>query len=209
MRKIEPHHTLRDALHALDNGGRFYNLSARPADDLIEAAELARAAGAYSAGAIAFLYLEMALMALTPGEKAHVVSLLSPELAARYAASRPRRLEPSAADAAARAGEPAILSGYAVFVQDKTQLRNVVVKAGPVTVTPISDSFDLYEVFATPDLDSSRALVAVPRGSPDLDRTWNTFGGILKAYVYADKAGRRRGLYLEAVYHAPGKPGSG
>lgn len=206
MRKIKPYPTLHDAIRALDNGGRFYNLFTRPADDLIEPAELARAARTFSADAIAFLYFDIALMALTPNEQARLLSMFSPELAARYDASRPRHLAPAAAESVARPGQPVILSGHAVLVRDRTQLRNILVKVGPATVTPISDQADLYEVFATSDSDPPRALVAVPRRTPDLDRTVRTFGGILQEYILDAKSQKKRGLYLQAAYYTPRGP---
>jgi hypothetical protein len=50
MREIRPYKTVRGATRALDNGGRFFNLFAKAGDDIVDSAELAKAAGVYSTG---------------------------------------------------------------------------------------------------------------------------------------------------------------
>ena len=57
MREQQPYKTLLGAQRALDNGGRFYNMFARSGDEVIDQAELARAAGVYSTGEKVFCTL--------------------------------------------------------------------------------------------------------------------------------------------------------
>jgi len=80
MREIVPYRTLTGAMKALDNGGRFFNLFADAADDVIEPSELARATGSLSLGAKAFIYFEMALLDLPQEQRAETIALLKPEL---------------------------------------------------------------------------------------------------------------------------------
>jgi hypothetical protein len=80
MREIKPYQTFRGAQRALDNGGRFYNVFARSGDDILEPAELARAAGVYSSDTKVFLHFEMGIMGLPQEEQEEIVSRLSPDL---------------------------------------------------------------------------------------------------------------------------------
>ncbi|MFN2242677.1 MAG: hypothetical protein ACK2U2_10340 [Anaerolineae bacterium] len=204
MRQISPYRTVQWAARALDNGGRFYNLFTRAGDNVVEGVELARAAGVYSSDAMAFLYFEMALMDL-PGEgKAEVLSLLAPDLRDQLEAKRPRVLLPSCVESKGRTGLPAIVTGYPYFVEDKSQFRGFVVTVTPlITLVPIMDEFDVYELFDTPDRSYPRTLLATVRGSRRLDGSRIRFGGVLKELRFEDKTGRQHGLYLEAAYYTP------
>lgn len=204
MQKLVPYKTLLGARQALDNGGRIYNLVARADDDTIDPAELARAAGVFSAGTKAFLFLEMALMHLPPEQRAAMTARLSPGLQARYAAQRPSVLQPSAVEAEGQAGSPAIVTGYPVFVEDRTQFRGfVMLVVKTVIFVPIYDQFDVYEVFDTPDRATPRTVIATARGSKRLDNTYARFGGLLKELYFDDKTGKEHGLYLETMYYTP------
>jgi hypothetical protein len=205
MRKLQPYVTVRGAQAALDNGGRFYNLFSKPSDDVVDPAELARAAGVISAGTQAFLFFEMALFDLPASEKERVVSLLSPALRERYAARRPAVLAPSVVESEGRAGRPAIVSGYPVFLEDRTQFTGfIMVPTGRTLImVPIFDRFDVYEVYDTPDRDTPRTVIATTRGSKRLDGIHARFGGMLRELHFEDVTGKEHALYLEALYYTP------
>jgi hypothetical protein len=204
MRAIEPYRTFRGAARALDNGGRFYNLLTQAGDQVVEAAELARAAGVHSAGAQAFVHFEMALMALPPAEKAEIIGRLAPQLKLRYQKHRPAFLAPSAVEERGRAGATAMVEGYPVFVEDKTQVKGFVIMVVPVmAVIPIVDLFDVYEVYDTREMNTPRTVIATVRGSKRLEGVWARFGGVLKEMQFEDKTGKDHGLYLEAMYYTP------
>ena len=204
MRQIQPYQTAWGARKALDNGGRFYNLWTQAGDNVIDGGELARAAGVHSSDMRAFLHFEMALMDLSEQQTAEVRSLLSPALQARLQKSRPRVLKPSVVESEGVAGVPAIVTGYPSFVEDRTQLRAFIVLVTPViTMIPIMDQFDVYEVYDTPEQAEPRTLIATVRGSKRLDGMYCRFGGVLKELQFEDKTGKEHGLYLEAVYYTP------
>ena len=201
MRELQPYKTLRGAQRALDNGGRFYNMFARSGDEIIEQAEMARAAGVFSTGAKAFLHFEMGLMDLPPEQKAVIVASLSPDLLDKYKHQRPSMLRPSTVESRGRAGETSIVSGYPVFVEDKTQFTGFIVLVVPVIVlVPIFDQFDVYEVYDTPDLRTPGTVIATTRGTKRLDGVHTRFGGILKELYFEDKTCKDHGLYLETIY---------
>ena len=204
MREIRPYRTLQGARRALDNGGRFYNLFTRAGDDVVDPAELARAAGAHSAGMDAFLYFEMALMNLPARERAEIVAQLSPEMKARYEAKRPMPLAPSAVEEEGRAGVSTIVSGYPVFVEDKSEFKGFIFMLVPVLMLiPIIDVFDVYEVYDSPQMRERRTVIATTRGSKRLDGVQTRFGGVLKELQFEDKTDKEHGLFLEASYYTP------
>ena len=204
MRKIKPYRTVQGARRTLDNGGRFYNLKARAGDDVVDAGELAKAAGVHSSDARAFLYLEMALMDLPAGQKSEVLSLLSPELNRKLAAKQARILKPSVVESSWVKGTSAIVSGYPAFVEDKTRFTGFIIMVTPVILmVPIMDRFDVYEVYDTPEMRGRRTVIATVRGSKKLDGGYARFGGILKEISFDDKTGKDHGLFLETLYYTP------
>jgi hypothetical protein len=202
VREIKPYKTFKGAQRALDNGGRFYNLFARSGDDLVEPAELARAAGVYSSDIKALLHFEMGIMGLPAEEKDQIVSSLSPQLHKKYLANRPRTLSPSVVEEQGQAGEAAIVSGYPVYVEDRSQFTGFIVLVVPVIIlVPIFDQFDVYEVFDGPDLQQPRTIIATTRGSKRLDGSYMRFGGLLKELYFEDQTGKDHGLFLETLYY--------
>lgn len=204
MRKLRPYRTVTGALKALDNGGRFYNLRALAGDQVVEAAELARATGTVSSGTKAFLSFEMALADLPWDESGRVVAALAPDLAERYQTNRPTVLAPSAVEGQGQAGKTAIVTGYPVFVEDRTQFAGYVVLITPVImVLPIFDQFDVYEVFDTKACQGPRTVIATARGSKRLEAMTARFGGTLKELYFDDHTRNDHGYYLDVIYYTP------
>lgn len=202
MREIVPYKTVQGARRALDNGGRVSNLFSRSGDDVVDPGELAKAAGVYTMGMRAWLYFEMALAELPSETQPAVVSALSPDLQAAYQANRPRTLVPSRVESEGRAGDPAVVSGYPVFVEDRTQFTGFIFLMVPVVMMiPIFDQFDVYEIFDTPDLRTPRTVIATARGSKRLNSAWMRVGGVLKELHFDDKTEKEHGLYLETMYY--------
>ena len=202
MREIKPYQTLLGAQRALDNGGRFYNVFARSGDNVLEPPELARAAGVYSSDAKAFLHFEMGIMGLPQEEREEIVSRLSPNLHDKYLAQKPSMLSPSVVESQGHAGEATIVSGYPVFVEDKSQFTGFIVLVVPVIVlVPIIAQFDVYEVFDGPDLKQPRTVIATTRGTKRLDGSCVRFGGLLKELYFEDHTGKDHGLFLETLYY--------
>lgn len=202
MRELQPYKTLLGAQRALDNGGRFYNMFARAGDEVIDQAELAKAAGVYSTGAKAFLHFEMGIMDLPPQQRKEIVSNLSPALLENYQEQKPAITSPSMVEAQGKAGEMTIVSGYPVFVEDKTQFTGFIVLVVPVVIlVPIYDQFDVYEVYDTPDFSTPRTVIATTRGTRRLDGAHIRFGGPLKELYFEDKTSKDHGLFLEALYY--------
>jgi hypothetical protein len=175
---------------------------ARSGDEVINHAELARAAGVYSTGAKAFLHFEMGLMDLPPEQRDEIETSLSPDLLEKYQAQKPVIYRPSKVESQSKAGEMAVVSGYPAFVEDKTQFTGFIILVVPVIVlVPIFDQFDVYEVYDTPDLDTPRTVIATTRGTKRLDGEHIRFGGPIKELYFEDKTSNNHGLFLEALYY--------
>lgn len=204
MRQLSPYRTVQEAKKALDNGGRLYNLFTKAGDNVVEGAELAKAAGTYSPDALAFLHFEMALMDLPAEQRVEVQSLLAPDLMGQLEAKGPRILSPSRVESEGRAGVTAVVAGYPRFVEDRSQIQGFMVMAVPhIMMIPITDQLDVYAVYDTPEQAGPRALVATVRGARRLDGSCTRFGGVLKELHFADRSARYQGLYLEAIYYTP------
>ena len=80
MRKITPYITSRNALAALDNGGRFFNWSSKANDGNITSAELSKVVGAFSGKQAMMLHLEMSLAQLQEGERKTILNSLTDDL---------------------------------------------------------------------------------------------------------------------------------
>lgn len=202
MKQLTPYQNVQSARRSLDNGGRFYNLMAEASDELVDPGELARAAGVFSAGATAFLFMEMALQALPKQKQAEVEAMLSPELQHKLAEQRPLVLQPSAVEQHGLSGKTAIVTGYPMFVEDREQFSGMIVMVVPVVMfIPLVDQFDVYEVYDTPDLREPRTVIATTRGFKRLVPALTRFGGTLKQLEFEDRTGKEHGLYLETAFY--------
>jgi hypothetical protein len=76
MRELKPYRTMHGLRTAIDNGGRFYNLFTRADDHVVTRGELAKAAGVFTAGVNAFLFLEMAQQDLQSGDRQAILTRL-------------------------------------------------------------------------------------------------------------------------------------
>ena len=207
MKKIVPYKRYGNALKALDNGGRFYNLFTSAEDEIVTKQELAKVAGVFGNKQLMFLFLEMAVSDLQDSDRQSIMRHLSADLRAEYTQNAPQQLLPSEADERGVAAKTAIITGYPRFVEDKTVFSGFImvpVISGKVTTfifIPIMDKYDIYEL--TDKVSSKKTFVANVRGSARLPVALCRFGGILKETA-ADKEGKKKDqLFLEAAYYTP------
>ena len=207
MKKVTPYKRYSNALKALDNGGRFYNIFTAARDDKVSRTELAKVAGVFGNKQLMFLFLEMALHDLDEGDKQALNQKLSKELRAQYARYAPQHLRPSEADAQGVPSKTAILTGVPRFVQDKTVFSGFIMapistgKSFTFIMIPIMDNYDIYEL--TDDASSAKTFIANVRGSARLPVELCRFGGVLKE-TSVDKEGKQKDrLFLETAYYTP------
>jgi len=186
MKEVKPYKTMHGLTKAIDNGGRFFNLFSHADDNLISRGELAKAAGVFSSGDTAFLFLEMAQHDLPPDDHLAVEQMLEPELREKYRRQRPKTMVPSSVDAKGKAGAAVIVSGFPRFVEKKTEFNGFImvpITTGNVTtfsMIPIFDQFDVYEVFDDKRMRKPSSVIAKSRGKRLEHNGPVRFGGILR-----------------------------
>lgn len=207
MKEIKPYKTVTGLTKAIDNGGRFYNLFSHAEDNLVTRGELAKAAGVFSSGDNAFLFLEMAQQELSPKDHAAVEQMLEPELRKKYRRQRPKAIVPSSVDSKGKAGTAVIVTGYPRFVENKTEFNGFImipISTGKVTtfsMVPIYDQFDLYEVFDDKRMRKPSSVVARSRGKRLEHDGPVRFGGVLRKWEVEKGEERVHDFYLEAVFY--------
>jgi hypothetical protein len=207
MRELKPYRTMHGLRKSIDNGGRFYNFFTDAGDHVVTRAELAKAAGVFTAGVNAFLFLEMAQQDLQPDERQVVIDLLDSDLRRDYRRSRPQILDPSATEKKGVAGRSVIVTGYPRFVEDRTQFNGFIMipimvgKVTTFTMIPIFDRFDVYEVFDDGRMRKPNSMVATIRGKRLTHDGPIRFGGVLRKLEFKDKTKKLHKFYLETVFY--------
>jgi hypothetical protein len=203
MRELKPYRTMHGMRTALDNGGRFYNLFASADDHVVSRGELAKAAGAFSAGTHAFLFLEMAQQELSAEDRQAIIDLLDSDLRKSYRRYRPQTLLPSAVEKDGVAGQSLIVTGYPQFVEDLKQASGfIMIPAGKAFVMiPIVDKFDVYEVFDDREMRKPNSMVATVRGHRLAHDRPIRFGGVLRTLKFKDKTKKSHKFYLETAFY--------
>lgn len=207
MRELKPYQSMRGLRTAIDNGGRFYNFFTNADDHVVTRAELAKAAGVFSDGVNAFLFLEMAQQDLNAEDRQSITELLEPNLRKDYRRKRPQTLLPSAVENGGVAGNSIIVTGYPRFVEDRTQFNGFImvpVMAGKVMtfiMIPIFDQFDVYEVFDDRRMRKPNSMVATVRGKRITHKGPMRFGGVLRKLQFEDKTKKSHKFYLETVFY--------
>jgi hypothetical protein len=207
MRELKPYRTMHGLQTALDNGGRFYNLFSTSQDNLVTRGELAKAAGVFSAGTQAFLFLEMMQQELSAEERQSILQLLDTDLQNNYQRQRPVFLAPSEVEAEGEAGRSVIVAGYPRFVENRTEFSGFIMvpistgKVTTFTMIPIFDQFDVYEVFDDERMLTLNSVVATVRGQKIEHRGPIRFGGVLRKLQFKDETKRSHLFYLETVFY--------
>ncbi len=207
MRELKPYRTMSGLRKAIDNGGRFYNFFTTADDHVVTRAELAKAAGVFSVGVNAFLFLEMAQQDLDSTHRSKIFALLDEDLRKAYRSGRPRILLPSEIESQGTSGKSVITTGYPRFVEDRTQFSGFImipIMAGNVTtfaMIPIFDKFDVYEVFDDRRMRKPNSMIATKRGQRLTHKGPIRFGGILRDLKFKDKTRKSHKFYLETLFY--------
>jgi hypothetical protein len=206
MQEIKPFQTLTALKKALDNGGRFYNFFAAANDEKVTRAELAKAAGVFTAGITAFLYLEMTKQDLSEQDQATALSLLEPKLRGSFEKKKPPQVSPSMVDKNHKAGESVIVTGFARELERKKMFKGFImvpIMIGKVMIPmmiPIHDLYSVIEIFDNEKMKSPAAIVCTP-AKKKIDLSGRVqFGGVLKELRNQTKEPPTSPLFLEAIF---------
>lgn len=206
MKELKPFRSLPALKKALDNGGRFFSFFDRAADDKVSRAELARAAGVFSAGIQAFLYLEMTKQDLSEEQQAEAVSMLEPTLQASFAKKKPPHAKPSMVDKNYKAGDGLIVTGYGRELETQKRFEGFIIvpimvgKAMIPMMIPINNIYQVIEIYDDATFRSPRAIVCVPQ-KKKVDLSGQVqFGGVLKELKNQTTSPPTHPVFLEAIF---------
>jgi hypothetical protein len=209
MQQIIPFQSTEEALTALDNGGRFYNLFTKADDGIITAPELSKVAGLYAGKQQMSVFLAMSIADMSAVAREQVVYSLSPALKEAFEKYCPAFLTPAQATATAQISSGAIISGKVKRVGSNTDFKGFImvpIFAGKVmtfSMVPIIDSYDVYELHD--EQSSDTFFIAHARGQQHLPETRLRVGGIIKELRTgkSETAGYTR--FLETLYYQSNK----
>ena len=201
MREIKPYKTLQGAKAALDNGGRFFNLYARAGDDRITSDELTKAAGAFLNESLAYLFLDMALKDLPESQRQQVVSMLTPQVAARYRKRGPASISASQAAGKNKPGDLVIIEGSPAYVADVIQKRQTFLFLADGAMIPIwiDEHFQTYDLKDGAGKAGGALPMIMSRRAKRLEKVPARFGGALREFTLEGKP-KTKGVYFEPVY---------
>lgn len=205
MNKITPFYSSVDAIKAMDNGGRFYNLLTRAEDGVISKSELARTGGVFSDRDKMMLFLEMSISDLGQSARENVLSHLDDKLHKHYLENIPAKLSVDNVQEIGAKSQTAIISGEVGGMFSKSDSPGYIivpVMIGSVATYMMSPITDQYIVYPIQSEESDQTLVlAYPKGKPELPSSRVTVGGVLKELYSGNKSSSPKSLYLEATYY--------
>ncbi len=186
MQELKSFTTLGPLRKALDNGGRFYNFFDAADDQVVTRGELARAAGVYTAGIRAFMYLQMTSQDLNEKDQETVLSMLDAKLRKDYTKKKPPFIQPSQVDLVCKAGDAVIVTGYGRELGKQSRFVGFItvpIMVGKVFVPimiPIRDMYQVIEIFDDEKRNKPCAVFCIPQ-KKNIDLTGRIqIGGVLK-----------------------------
>lgn len=202
MSEIKPYRDLDQAMEVLDNGGHFRNLLAEAGDEVIDAAELAKAAGVISCGSSAFLYLEMALAALSEQDRLAVLALLAPELKPQVEKERPERAALEEMRTLG-AGRSIIIEGTPVFTNAISEAAGYLKLPSGIGYkeVPLINHYNTYRL-----AEGGGKILVASLQNLRLPKERLLLGGVLKERRY-DGSETDGGVYLMVQYYTQLQPG--
>lgn len=204
MQTIKPYEKINEALTALDNGGRFYNLLTKADDGIITSAEIGKTGGIFNNKQQNILFLEAALLKLNENEKSSILSRLDEKLKVDYNKFQPQYLLPSEVNEQGKIASGLIVTGIPKLVESKTKFTGFImipIMAGKVmtmTMVPIFESYDVYEL--RDDASSETFIIAHSKSKNKLPEEKTTLAGIIKELKTSKKEEGTTKKFLEVTY---------
>ncbi|WP_298531504.1 hypothetical protein [uncultured Algibacter sp.] len=206
MKKVSAYKYVDEAISALDNGGRFYNVLTKANDGIISQAELGKVGGVFSDKQKMILFLEMAMFNLNDSQKKMVFSKLESKLQNTYKKFRPSKMLPFEANNRAKLTESAIITGVAKWITSKTDFNGFImipIVAGKVTTFTMVPLIDAYDVYEMRDHSTSEVfLIAHARSKEKLPEAKIQVAGIFKELKTSKDEDFDSKLFLEALYYS-------
>jgi hypothetical protein len=199
MKQIHPYQSVAEALTALDNGGRFYNLFTQAEDGTITQAELAKVSGLFNEKQKLVLFLDLSLSQLDTDSRNEVISRLDDKLKAVYHKYAPIELSPAEVNEIGTKSSNIVVSGIPELKESKNYFSGMIlVPVGKAFVPiPISDMYHVYEI--RDEQSAEIMIIAHATGSEKLPSKKIKVGGVLKE-LKPDKNAPSTSSFLEINY---------
>jgi hypothetical protein len=201
MKLIEPYVNINEALLALDNGGRFYNVLTNAEDGIIAPAELGKVGGLFNDRQKMILFLELSVSRLDPQSKEQVLSQLDDRLQLSYQKYKAQELLPSEANEQGIISSNAIITGVPSLSESKSDFSGFVMvpmAKGGLVLIPIIDQYDVYEI--RDEKSSDTFLIAHAKGSEKLPEQKIKVAGVLKELKSKKDEEKGEKKFLEVNY---------
>lgn len=205
MTEVKPYLEFNDAITALDNGGRFYNLWTKADDGIISTSELAKAGGQYNDKQNMILFFEMSISSLSEIDQQQIISKLEPKLKETYLKYKPIQLVPNEVDTKGILASNVIITGIPKLIDSKSTFSGFVFMPMQIDGTtsfmmiPLSDIYDVYEI--RDDEKDAKFLIAHAKGSTQLSENRMKVGGILKEFKPEKNEDSKSKKFLEITHH--------
>lgn len=202
MEIVTPYTEINEALHSLDNGGRFYNLLTKAEDGIISQAELGKTGGIFNDKQQMILFLELSISELRPAEKETIISKLDENLKESYLKYKPQNLLPSEVNEKGILASNLILKGVPELIDSKSDFKGFVMvpimtgKTTTFTFIPLVDRYDVYEL--RDEKTSETFIIAHSRRFDKLPNEKMIVAGVLKELKENEDGEKHK--FLEAIY---------
>ncbi len=201
MKKITPYLTREEALQALDNGGRFYNLFSSAGDDVLTTAEVGKVAGVITGRQEAILFLELALSRLSVEDKQAILEKADKTLAKAYEKYSPSYHSDIVYPESVSVSSGLILSGIPKHLSENTTPAGFVlipVMVGKITVIIPVPVTDIYNTYRT---DEKGILLAQSDKKNLLPEKPLMLGGVIKELRTEKGQENPDGKFLEILFY--------
>lgn len=204
MQTIKPYENYDEALNALDNGGRFYNLLTKADDGIITTAEIGKTAGVFSNKQQSILFLEAALLRLNQNDKNKVLSKLEDKLKKAYVTFKPQYLLPSEVSEKGKIASGLIATGVPKLIDSKTDFNGFIIipimvgKVMTMTLIPMYETYDVYEF--RDEKTSQGFIIAHSKSKNKLLEKEITIAGIIKELKTSKEENCKTKKFLEITH---------
>ncbi|MEM1135001.1 MAG: hypothetical protein AAGI07_04115 [Bacteroidota bacterium] len=204
MKKIEAYGNIDEAVKALDNGGRFYNILTKKNDGIISEAELGKVGGIFNDTQKMILFFELSTSKLNQTKKEALISKMEEDLRTTFGKYKPQELLPSEADEKGMISSNAIIKGIPKLIETKSDFNGFImvpIIANNVTtfvMVPIIDQYDIYEL--RDEQFSKTFLIAHAKSSNKLPHKKMKVAGVLKELKANSDEKEASKKILETIY---------
>ncbi len=204
MEKIQPYQNASEAMSALDNGGRIYNLFTEMGDEQISLGEIAKVAGVFWNAQKAVLHLQMSILALPHDQHNAILNSLDQDAQGYYQKYQALELSPLVAKTEGVLASNLLVRGTPRHVESKEEVGYVMmmILVGKVPVAIPTSITDHYDVYHVQDENSSEDfLIAHSKSKAKLPEEPLLLGGVLKELKLDKYETEASSRYFEVIYY--------